>query len=153
MTVGAVTGDFAAAIISIGDTSKRDRDNVGPRLEERYHGLVSDAETGMNLIESGSLRLNDPTEVGVRDAMDRLRQVYSAAYGWDAPPHEERAGRAGSQRRMRYSVRAAINAWDLLRLYPDAHPETESDEFRSPYEEDRDLEREPHDGHAAASQQ
>ena len=43
---------------------------------------------------------------------------------------------------MRYKVRASINEWDLLRLYPDYSPVTEGDEFRHTYEENADLERE-----------
>ncbi len=42
---------------------------------------------------------------------------------------------------MRYKVRAAINEWDPLRLYPGSAPDTVVDEFRPTYEEDGDLER------------
>ena len=46
---------------------------------------------------------------------------------------------------MRYKVRAAINEWDLLRLKPGSHPDTEIDEFIPVYEEDADLERQSKD--------
>ena len=46
---------------------------------------------------------------------------------------------------MRYKVRASINEWDLLRLYPDSSPEIEGSEFRHEYEENADLERESKD--------
>ena len=42
---------------------------------------------------------------------------------------------------MRYKVRAAINEWDLLRLYPGSAPDTVVDEFHATYEEDADLKR------------
>ncbi len=46
---------------------------------------------------------------------------------------------------MRYKVRAAINEWDLLRLYPNSRPETEGTEFNSKYEEIPELEQETKD--------
>ena len=44
-----------------------------------------------------------------------------------------------------FKVRASINQWDLLRLYPDSRPETEGEEFRHTYEENADLERKSKD--------
>ena len=140
VVVGTVTGDFALEIISP-DGSKKDRDYVAPRLEARYNHLVSVAETGMRLIEYECIPLNEPTDDDVHDTMERLREIYSTAYGWDAPelPTQERG--AGYQNRMRYRVRASINEWDLLRLYPDYAPDTHVREFHHSYEENKDLEK------------
>lgn len=74
--------------------------------------------------------------------VDKLRALYSDAYGWDAPPIDARAGGATIYGRMRYQVRRAINEWDLLRLRPSSRPETEIHEFTPTYEENKDLERE-----------
>lgn len=41
--------------------------------------------------------------------------------------------------RMRQYVRAWINEWDLVRLDPDARPETLVVDVRSDYREDTDL--------------
>ena len=140
VVVGTVTGDFALEIISP-DGSKKDRDYVAPRLEARYNHLVSVAETGMRLIEYECIPLNEPTDDDVHDTMERLREIYSTAYGWDAPklPTQERG--AGYQNRMRYKVRTSINEWDLLRLYPDYAPDTDVREFHHTYEENKDLEK------------
>ena len=140
VVVGTVTGDFALKIISP-DGSKKDRDYVAPRLEARYNHLVSVAETGMRLIEYECIPLNEPTDDDVHDTMERLREIYSIAYGWDAPklPSQERG--AGYQNRMRYKVRTSINEWDLLRLYPDYAPDTDVREFHHTYEENKDLEK------------
>ena len=140
VVVGTVTGDFALEIISP-DGSKKDRDYVAPRLEARYNHLVSVAETGMRLIEYECIPLNEPTDDDVHDTMERLREIYSTAYGWDAPklPTQERG--AGYQNRMRYKVRTSINEWDLLRLYPDYAPDTDVREFHHSYEENTDLEK------------
>lgn len=140
---GAVTDDFASAIISI--DGKNDRDNMGARLSGRYESLVSHAETGMRLLERECLPLAQLTDADIRGALGTMRELYSTAYGWNAPELPERARGAGHQNRMRYNVRAAINEWDLLRLYPDAQPDTESDDFRYLYEENPDLERESRD--------
>ena len=143
-TVGTVTDDFASAIISP-DGNKKDRDYVAPKLEARYANIVARAETGMRLLEREVIPLKQPTDTEVRETAEKLRQIYSTAYDWDPPALQAEARGAGYQNRMRYKVRASINEWDLLRLYPDYSPETEGDEFRHTYEENVDLERESKD--------
>ena len=145
VTVGAVTDDFASAIIS--PDGKKDRDYVGPRLAraDRYKNIEARAETGMRLLEREVIPLKQPTDTEVRETAEKLRQIYSTAYDWDPPALQVEARGAGFQNRMRYKVRASINEWDLLRLYPDYSPETEGDEFRHTYEENADLERESKD--------
>ena len=146
VTVGTVTGDFSAEVIDPSGT-KRDHDNVGARLENhpRYGATVGHAETGMRLLQQECTPLNPPTDADVRGTVEKLRQIYSDAYAWDAPLLDIGAGGAGFENRMRYKVRASINQWDLRRFYPDSRPETESDEFRHTYEENTDLERESDD--------
>ena len=99
----------------------------------------------MNLLERECMPLNTPTLPDVQSTVDKLREIYSAAYKWKAPEQAGRVGGAGIWGRMRYQVRAAINEWDLLRLYPDSRPDTESDVFRHTYEENVDLERDSKD--------
>lgn len=141
VAVGTVTDDFASAVISP-DGGKKDRDHVGPRLaKSRYAGIAALAEAGMRLLEQSCLPLNAPAEEDVNDTLDKLRKIYSEAYDWKAPRLAGRTGGAGVQTRMRYKVRAAINEWDLLRLYPGSAPDTVVDEFHATYEEDADLER------------
>lgn len=141
VVVGTVTDDFALEIIHP-DGKKKDRDYVGARLQGRYPELVAPAETGMRLLERECTPLIPPSNAEAQSAVEKLREIYGVAYNWPAPALADRAGGAGYQNRMRYKVRAAINQWDLLRLYPDAQPETQFDEFRHTYEENRDLERE-----------
>ena len=144
VVVGTVTEDFAAEIIEP-DGKKKDRDYVGARLQGRYSDLVAPAETGMRLLERECTPLTPPSDAEAQRAVEKLREIYSAAYGWPAPELPAETGGAGYQTRMRYKVRAAINQWDLLRLYPNARPETQYHEFRHTYEENRDLERESKD--------
>ena len=141
IVVGTVTDDFASVVISP-DGTKKDHDYMRPRLENsRYADIAARAETGMRLLERECLPLISPSDDDVNATVEKLRKLYSDAYGWDTPPLEGESGGAGFQGRMRYKVRSAINKWDLLRLYPGSRPETESDEFIPTYEENADLER------------
>ena len=148
VVVGTVTVDFASRIISPNDPNgKKDRDYVGPKLtSSRYREFAARAETGMQLLEQACQQaLGEPAVSDVRDTLEKLRQVYTAAYGWEAPPLSSEIGGDSHRNRMRYRVRAAINEWDLRRLYPGATPEIEGEEYRLAYAEDRDLERESED--------
>ena len=140
VVVGTVTDDFALKIINP-DGAKKDRDYVTERLKTRYGHLIDAAATGMDLLETQSVPLNELSDDDVRDTMEKLRGIYSDAYDWDAPtlPAPERG--AVDQQRMRYKVRASINEWDLLRLYPDYAPDTDVREFHHTYEENKDLEK------------
>ena len=135
VVVGTLTEDFASEIISP-QGSKKDRDYIAPKMAARYGHLISAAETGMRLIEGENISLNEPTDSDIDVTMERLREIYSTAYGWEAPqlPAQERG--AGYQNRMRYRVRASISEWDLLRLYPGYAPVTDVREFHPSYEED-----------------
>ena len=143
VVVGTVTDDFASAIISP-DGQKKDHDYMRPKLEAnaRYSHIAARAETGMRLLEQNCLPLNRPSDDDLSATLEKLRKLYSEAYGWNAPPLEGESGGAGFQGRMRYKVQSQPSTqWDLLRLYPGSKPETESDEFILTYEENADLER------------
>ena len=146
IVVGAVTEDFASAIISP-DGQKKDRDYVRPKMEQsaRYSALGARAETGMRLLEQECLSLEPPSDEDVKATVETLHGLYRRAYDWEPPPHVAVAGGAGFQGRMRYKVRAAINEWDLRRLHPDYRPDTEIEGFTNPYEENTDLEHETRD--------
>ena len=142
VVVGTVTDDFASVIISP-DGDKKDRDLMGTKLEgSRYKDITDHAKIGMRLLERECEPLKTPDDDDVNVTVEKLRQLYSDAYGWDAPALQGKAGGAGFQGRMRYKVRAAINEWDLRRLYPGSDPDPEINEFRPVYDENVDLERE-----------
>ncbi len=140
VAAGTVTDDFASAIIS--PDGKKDRDYVSPKLAgSRYAGIAAHAETGMRLLERECIPLTAPTEDDVDATVEKLRRMYGESYGWEAPKLEGRAGGGGIRARMRYKVRASINAWDLLRFYPESRPDIVGGEYRPAYEENADLER------------
>ena len=140
---GSVTEDFASAVISA--DGKQDCDNIGPRLRNsaRHAHLERAARVGMGVLQRDCVGLRPPTDADVADTVKLLREMYAKAYDWSPPALDLDAGGAGFEGRMRYKVRRAINAWDLLRLVPGARPAIEAAEFRPGYEEDPDLEAEP----------
>ena len=144
VVVGTVTDDFASRIISPDDPAgKKDRDYVGHWLRSRGEAAVARrAETGMRVLEGEAIPLEPPTAELITTTVEKLRQLYSIAYAWEAPRVESLAGGAGHRSRMRYKVRAAINEWDLMRLYPNSRPETEGIDYRPGYHEDPELTRE-----------
>jgi len=99
----------------------------------------------MRILNESRLVLKEPTLEIAQVTVDRLRQIHSTAHEWDAPHIEAQIAGATFQRRMRSQVRRAINEWDLLRLYPDARPETEVTGFHHIYTEDLTLEQETGD--------
>ena len=141
VVVAAITEDYAEAILE----EKGDRIKVPDRMRTRGEEQIArQAEAGMRWIEGHQTPLHEVTPEAVEAAVETIRRVYSAAYDWEAPPATTASG-AGYQRRMRYKVRSAITTWDLQRLHPDSRPELESDEYRTSYTEDPDLEVEAKD--------
>ena len=144
VVAATVTDDFESAVL--GDLGKQDLANAAHRLHSRNEPvLAARAETGMRILQRNAIPLSQPNDEDLQVTIERLREIYTAAYDWEAPPLEVKAGGAGYQNRMRYKVRSAINEWDLLRLYPDSQPETEETEFHFGYEENTDLEKEAED--------
>lgn len=151
IAVGAVVDDFASRVISP-DGDKKDRDCVLPRLATSRHASLGPlARTGMRLLEKDRWALRGrPGQDEVDAAVEKLREIYTSAYGWKAPRLAIEAGGAQERARMRSKVKAAINRWDLLRLYPDSTPDTVVDDFHHSYREDADLERAGRDDGADA---
>ena len=141
VVVGAVTSDFASAIISP-DGQRKDRDYVPARMEQnvRYRDIAGRAATGMRLLERECMALAVPDNNDVRATMELLRHLYRRAYGWEPPPSQTASGGAGFMGRMRYKVRAAINEWDLQRLKIADLPDTEFMAFDHSYDEDTTVE-------------
>ena len=130
----------------LGDFGKNDRTVAASRLRER--GEVSTAiraEAGIRALEGEHIPLRPPGAEELRDTLDQLRRLYGQAYQWDAPAPAVTPDGAAYRNTMRYRIRAAINEWDLRRLYPDAQPETEGREFDYRYDELPDMEKEVKD--------
>ena len=144
IAVGTVTRGFEADVL--GSLGKNDRE-VGPnRLRERNESaLAAKAEAAIRVLEREPIMLEPPSEAELADTLENLRLLYQQAYGWDTPVLAAASDGASYRNTMRYKIRACINEWDLLRLYPDARPETEGQEFEYRYEEMPEMEEEVKD--------
>jgi hypothetical protein len=133
----AMTDDFDAAVL----TAKNDRELVPAKVRAKqlpqWDEVASGAEVGMRLIERDMQRLRSPDPEELDQAYQRLKALHSEAFGWDARDviGLERLGAT----RMRQYVRAWINEWDLTRLDPAFHPNTEVVPVASIYTEQPEL--------------
>ena len=98
------------------------------------------AVAGMQRISKRS-QLKSLSEEQIQTTINKIREMYTAAYNWEAPIFQSQSG-AGYQNRMRYKVKRAVNTWDLQLIYPDSHTDMEETEYINPYTEDQDLEAE-----------
>ncbi len=141
VSVCTISADFRPRILDIG--GKQDTDYVKPKLEQsRYSELATPAEIGMRLLKNQYVPLNPLSDEDFQSAISTIREIYSKAYGWEAPPFDIRSLPNPTMRRY---VRAAITEWDLLRLCPGVQPAIEIKKFQGTYAENPDLERAPDD--------
>jgi hypothetical protein len=133
----AMTDDFDAAVL----TAKNDRELVPAKVRAKqlpqWDEVAAGAGFGMRLIERDMQRLRSPDPEELDQAYQRLKALHSEAFGWDARDVVglERLGAT----RMRQYVRAWINEWDLTRLDPAFHPNTEVVPVASIYTEQPEL--------------
>jgi hypothetical protein len=140
-SVFTITKDYAGQVLY---GRKNDVVNIPARMEgTRDEALAAPAEVGMRAIRNKGIELRPPTRDQLHDTYERVRALYSDAYGWSAGDIEETREYAASTG-MRQYVRSWINVWDLRRLYDyDAHVVAERPEIS--YEEDADMQTETRD--------
>jgi hypothetical protein len=144
IAVGTVTRGFEADVL--GSLGKNDRDVASNRLRERNDAsLATRADAAIRALEREPFLLQSPSAEELQGTLEKLRQLYQQAYGWDTPVLAATSDSASYRNTMRYKIRACINEWDLLRLYPDVRPETEGQEFEYRYEEMPEMEEEVKD--------
>ena len=112
-----------------------------------YTQLAMDARAGMNILAKNQVVLHQPDNSELDDTYQAIRKIHAEAFDW-IPPEIAGLERLPSNR-MRQYVRAWINEWDLVHLYPSYSPDTTVIPVEIGYGEDRDIS-EPSDGDAAA---
>jgi len=132
----AITDDFVAAVIN----ARQDSEKLPERLTLK--GRAAEAMlalSGIRHIERTVLqhRLLPPTPDDLAACHDKVQRLYSAAYGWPAPPlpPAERT----SSRTMRQYLKGWITQWDLLRLVGGIGGALSDDRVASNYTEDANL--------------
>ena len=125
IVVGTATPGLESLIL--GQFGKSDSSVAPSRLRERNEpDLAARAEAGIQVLEREMVSLCPLSEEDSKDTIEKLRVIYAKAYNWDAPePTSALGGATYNRNSIRFKVRACINEWDLRRLYPDSHPETE----------------------------
>ncbi|HET6382330.1 MAG TPA: BREX system ATP-binding domain-containing protein [Armatimonadota bacterium] len=140
-SVFTITKDYAGQVLY---GRKHDVANIPARLQgTRQEEYIAAAETGMKAIQSRGLGLRPPTRDQVMEIYQKVRSLYSRAYGWGAPELTDRR-EYSSTTSLRQHIRSWITLWDLKRLYNyEAHTIYET--VVQSYEEDPDLQRETPD--------
>lgn len=111
VTVYAITDDFRAAVIE----ARGDAEKLPERLLLKGRAAQAAlAQAGIRHISTAPRRLVPPRDADLAACHDRLRDLYRAAYQWDAPPAPLATRTAAAT--MRQYIKSWITAWDLLRL-------------------------------------
>ena len=135
ITLYTVTDDFVTAVINARLDSERLPERLLLKDRQQEARL---ARAGIAHIERTVLlhRLTPPTDADLARCHDRLRGLYTDAYGWPAPPLP--APERTSSRTMRHYIKAWITQWDMARLYGAATSVVE-ETLASNYQEDESL--------------
>jgi hypothetical protein len=137
-TVFAITSAYQSEVMD----EKQDEEKIAVKLkgsqkeEERLLGLQ--AELGMRKIRQlpqENMVLDEATDLW--DIHEKSRSVYRSAYGWSPPTAYE----PNNTWRIRQHIKRWINTWDLVRLFPDYHPDIQVTDIQQSYAEDPDLEK------------
>jgi hypothetical protein len=110
LAVCAITDDYADAVIA----AKQDEEKLTERL--RLRNLPRQAESArlaMRTIQAAT-KLRAPDDSDLRRHEVAVRDCYTEAYGWAAPPAQ--IGARQANRTMRHHIRGWIMQWDTLRI-------------------------------------
>jgi len=138
----SISDDFVSYVLE----ERNDEEKIPGRLRaggsDEELLLASQAEKGMRILRD-SMPLESPTDTLIREIYNKVRSVYTTAYGWDPP---EDYGDYDKTARLRQHIKKWINAWDLIRLYPGYKPEIQVTELKQDYSEMPEIEQLSNDG-------
>lgn len=132
-----ITQDFESAVLE----ERNDEEKIPGKLRasgsEADLLLASQAERGMQLVRSSKKLLERLGPEVIQQTYEKLRAIYTAAYGWQPPAN---SAALDPTARMRQHVKRWITEWDLKRLYPDYKPDIEVRPLGPSYGEMPELE-------------
>ncbi len=111
VAVYAITDDFRAAVIE----ARGDAEKLPERL--RLKGRTAQAalaQAGIRHISAAPRRLLPPGDTDLATCHGRLRELYTSAHDWPAPPAPLATRTAAGT--MRQYIKSWITYWDVLRL-------------------------------------
>lgn len=140
----SISEDFVSVVLDI--EGRNDEEKIPGRLRAGGSDdellLASQAEKGMRILRE-SMPLESPTDTLIREIYNKVRSVYTTAYGWDPPEDYSNYDKSA---RLRQHIKKWINEWDLIRLYPGYKPEIQVTELKQDYSEMPEIEQLSNDG-------
>jgi hypothetical protein len=131
-----ISDDFESAVMDY----HNDAEKIPAKFSQRSHPdevlLASQAERGMQIICRNKAVLERLNSAKTRETFEKLRSIYSAAYGW-LP--EDSYLTPDTTARIRQHIKRWITEWDLERLYPGYQPTIESTQLIPAYTEIPEL--------------
>ena len=136
-TVFAITSAYQSEVMD----QKQDEEKIALKLQSSGKPgddqLSEKAELGMRKIRQLPLENMILAENSdLRKVHEKSRIMYRQAYGWNPPEDYE----TNPTWRIRQHIKRWINAWDLVRLFPDYQPDIQVGGLQQSYSEDLDLE-------------
>lgn len=138
ITAAAITSDYGAVFFDKKDDENAIVKRLAEKLEAKEPALISQAMTGIRMIQKESLPLDSPTKEQIHETYGKIKEMYGKAFDFEPP--ELSIEYAEASKGMRQYVRRWIQEWDLKRLYPYYSPDIEEKEIKMDYEEDAALE-------------
>jgi hypothetical protein len=142
-SVFAITSAYQSEVMD----QKEDEEKIVAKLRASGKSedlrLARQAELGMRKIRQvpqENMILDESADL--REVYDKARNIYSQAYDWDPPVDCE----TNNTWRIRQHIKRWINAWDLVRLYPEYEPDIQVGQLTQSYAEDLDLEKTDEEG-------
>jgi hypothetical protein len=142
-SVFAITSAYQSEVMD----QKEDEEKIVAKLRASGKSedlrLARQAELGMRKIRQvpqENMILDESADL--REVYDKARNIYSQAYDWDPPADCE----TNNTWRIRQHIKRWINAWDLVRLYPEYEPDIQVGQLTQNYAEDLDLEKTDEEG-------
>jgi hypothetical protein len=143
-SVFTTTPDYAGTMFF--SERYKDKEKLSACMKEtKDKELYQPAKEGMRILEREQLRLETPPRTQIGAIHDKVRALYSDAYGWPAPDIGNKEEQS-STNKMRFFIRSWINAWDLKRLY-NFEGETVIDQIQTELGEDPDMQIESNEGY------
>jgi hypothetical protein len=136
VSVFTMSGDFESAVLDY----RLDEEKIPAKYRESGKTddslMAAQAESGMRIIRQEKLPLERLNLDKIQQTHEKLREVYTTAYGWE-PPVEYIL--PDTTARIRQHVKRWITEWDLKRFYPDYRPDIVTSQLKQDYEETPDL--------------
>ena len=111
--VGTVTAEFTGVVFH----ERRDHERIPQKWGERGVASLADIEAGMGFLQPESrqwMRITSLDAGALAETHEKVRSIYSQAYGWEPPTEPVRV----NGKSVRQHLRDWITRWDLIRLDP-----------------------------------